>query len=239
MLFGLIGKKLSHSYSAQLFQERFANLHSYLLFEISTVQEVISLIEKYHELKGLNVTIPYKTEVIGLLDWIDETAIEIGSVNTILIEKGYLKGYNTDYIGFEKAYLSVLKNQHALALVLGTGGSARAVQFVLEKYNIDYVCVSRQKKGIKVIDYSELQNFQKEVSLVINTTPLGMFPDIDQMPPIPTSILNSKPDVIDLIYNPSETKLLKLASQKGCICYNGLEMLKQQAIESWKIWGLV
>ncbi len=239
MLFGLIGKKLSHSLSAQLFNRRFYPDHTYSLYEISDVREIFSLIEKNPQLKGLNVTIPFKTEVISLLDIVDEDARLIGAVNTLLIEGRKLSGFNTDVIGFEKAYNEVLRKKHSLAIVLGTGGASRAVCYVLEKYSIPYKLVSRSKKNQEVLTYYELSHFSEPMSLIINTTPFGMYPKINEVPPLPDNVFGKQPDVIDIIYNPSKTLLMIQAEEKGCTTFNGMEMLKLQAYESWKIWGLL
>ncbi len=238
MLFGLIGKSLKHSYSKRLFDEHFHGLYSYTLFELDEIYLIGQLLKEYPTIRGLNVTIPYKSEIISYLHHIDQMALQIGAVNTILVENGYLKGFNTDVIGFEQAYRSILCNNQSLALVLGTGGASKAVAYVLNKYHIPFRFVSRTKKTTDAFLYHELDNLLLNVSLIINTTPVGMYPLIDDTVPISFNVFSSKPTVIDLIYNPEKTMLLKLAEEAGCTIYNGMMMLKQQAIESWKIWGI-
>ncbi len=239
MLFGLIGKKLSHSLSAVLFYEKFTGKHEYKLFEIENVKYVLNLLANEKNLKGLNVTLPFKEEIIKYLDEIDTVAAEIGSVNTLVVNNNRLKGYNTDYLGFEKAYIQEIKEKHKLCLILGTGGSSIAVAYVLKKYNVPYFYVSRTKRDEKTILYKDLNYYTNKYSILINTTPVGMFPDTTAMPDISDEALAKCKAVIDLIYNPEKTLLLQKAEKFGCKIYNGLEMLKQQALESWKIWNLV
>jgi shikimate dehydrogenase len=239
MLYGLIGKKLLHSFSEKLFNEKFKGQFIYKLFEIDDVEEIKSLLMKEKHLKGFNVTIPYKVSIIPYLDKLDVVSSEIGAVNTVVVDNNKLYGYNTDAIGFENAYKHKLNLKHNIAIILGTGGSSRAIAYVLNKYKIKYLKVSRNKKEKNVISYLELPNYVQECTLIINTTPIGMFPAIDDIPPINEKTFINKPIVIDIIYNPQKTKLLKMAESYGCEIFNGFEMLKQQAIESWKIWGLV
>lgn len=238
MLFGLIGKSLKHSYSQRLFDEYFQGKYHYQLFELEEIGLLQRLIQEQPDLRGFNVTIPFKSEIIPYLHQIDNVANEVGAVNTVFIKNRQLKGYNTDVVGFEIAYQAVLCKEHTQALVLGTGGASKAVAYVLNKYHIPFRFVSRTKKDSTTIGYDELENVSANVSLIINTTPVGMYPLVNEMPPLSSCVFNSKPTVIDLIYNPEKTLLLKVAEDAGCAIYNGMEMLKQQAIESWKIWGI-
>lgn len=238
MLFGLIGKSLKHSYSKRLFDEHFRGMHTYQLFELDEIGLFSHLILQHPNLCGVNVTIPYKSEIVQFLHHIDNVALQVGAVNTVSIDNGQLKGFNTDVVGFERAYESVLKSKQSMALILGTGGASKAVAYVLKKNNIPFLFVSRTKKDLNTIIYDEVDNLAPTISLIINTTPAGMYPSIDEMPPLSFKMFKSKPIVIDLIYNPEKTVLLKVAEQEGCDIYNGMEMLKQQAIESWKIWGI-
>ncbi|HOU98832.1 MAG TPA: shikimate dehydrogenase [Bacteroidales bacterium] len=242
MLFGLIGKPISHSKSAKLFEAKFKKIHQYRLFELEQLNEIHKLIKNHPDLSGLNVTIPYKKEIFDYLNEVEAAAAEIGAVNTIIIERRvndfYLKGYNTDFIGFERAYASVLSQNHSHALILGTGGASLAVAYVLRKFTIPFYFVSRKKHFPSCLHYDDLVNFEKKVSLIINTTPVGMFPNINDSINIPEVILKNRPYVIDLIYNPLETLIMKNAQRYGCFAVNGMDMLKYQAEESWRLWKL-
>jgi len=233
--FGLIGKSLKHSFSKDFFNKKFKELHlegyHYNNYEITNINEVINLIREKNII-GLNVTIPYKTEIIKILDQIDDRAKAIKAVNTIKIENNKITGYNTDIIGFEKS-ISPLIKERKKALILGNGGSSKTVQYVLNKKRIDYTVISRNgNKNYQNINKEDIFNNK----IIINTTPLGMFPNIESCPDIPYEHINKEHLVFDLIYNPEETLFLKKAKTKGCEIKNGLEMLKTQANESWKIW---
>lgn len=233
--FGLIGKSLKHSFSKDFFNKKFKELHlegyHYNNYEITNINEVINLIREKNII-GLNVTIPYKTEIIKILDQIDDRAKAIKAVNTIKIENNKITGYNTDVIGFEKS-ISPLIKERKKALILGNGGSSKTVQYVLNKKRIDYTVISRSgNKNYQNINKEDIFNNK----IIINTTPLGMFPNIESCPDIPYEHINKEHLVFDLIYNPEETLFLKKAKTKGCEIKNGLEMLKTQANESWKIW---
>ena len=238
-VFGLIGHPVSHSFSKGFFEKKFERENikdcRYDMFDLKSIQDVIDL-KKNPYLKGLNVTVPYKKSIIPLLDFISEEAIKIGAVNTIKITDGKWFGYNTDVIGFEKSLVPLLSPAIKNALILGTGGASLAVRYVLEKLGIYFSFVSRNLENAdyryKDLSESVLNTHQ----LIINTTPLGMFPDINKMPEIPLKYLTLNHLVCDLIYNPEETFLLKNAAFAGCQIKNGLEMLHIQAEESWKIW---
>ncbi len=240
-IFGLVAKNSLHSFSKPYFTKKFAALqlenHHYLNFDIETISAFPKLLEKHPHIKGLNVTIPYKEKIIPYLDEIDETAAKIGAVNTILVTKNKLKGYNTDAYGFEKSIQPLLKSHHQKALLLGTGGASKAIAFTLKKLGFDYTFVSRNPVE-KQFSYA---NLNKEIinthHIIINCTPLGMHPNTNEKPPTPYQFITQKHLVYDLIYNPSETMFLKLAKeQKATIC-NGLKMLKLQAEKAWKIWN--
>ncbi len=245
-LYGLIGKKLEHSFSPGYFKKKFEKLGldaDYRLFEIENVSGLQEVLYRNPDLKGLNVTIPYKTEVIPFLDKLDETAIGAGAVNTIKISRSSgklsLEGYNTDITGFKEALKPLLRNRNiSHALILGTGGGAHAVAFVFEQMNIDFSYVSRSGKH-PVLSYNILD---KEIisgnTLIVNTTPLGMFPRTDEFPDIPYEFLTKDHVVFDLIYNPPETVFLKKARQKGALASNGLKMLEIQAEASWAVWNI-
>lgn len=242
MLYGLIGKHLSHSKSADLFNEAFFPHHEYRLFEMENTNEIIELVKEHKDLFGLNITIPYKSEILKYLDNVDETAQKVGAVNTVTIKREsnhiYLNGFNTDVFGFYNAYKTVLSKKHLLALILGTGGAAKAVEFVLSQLSIPYLLVSRTRKDEKTILFNELGNMDYGISLIVNATPIGMFPKTDEIISLPLKLFNTKPDCIDLIYNPEQTSFMKIAQKHRCYSVNGMEMLKQQAYEAWKIWGL-
>jgi len=239
VLYGLIGYPLTHSFSPAYFARKFEaeKIEAiYEKFELRTIYGFPALLETHKDLKGLNVTIPYKQEIIPYLHALDDAAKKIGAVNCIDIKDGRLKGYNTDVIGFEKSLLPLLKPLHKKALVLGTGGSALAVKYVLSKLGISFLSVSREQKK-HAITYEALNNATiREHLLIINTTPLGMFPDLDGCPDLPYNSLTRDHLLYDLIYNPRETKFLAHGRKQGAATKNGLEMLHLQAAVSWDIW---
>jgi shikimate dehydrogenase len=244
--FGLIGKNLSHSFSPDYFQNKFEQLNidaQYVIFEFKQITEFQKLIRERPGISGLNVTIPYKIEIIPFLNELDVVASQIGSVNTIqVIQKNknlILIGYNTDVLGFEKTLLNFLDKKDGIkALILGTGGSAAAVQFVLTKLQILYLSVSRKPKNEKEISYKDLsRKIIQENNLIINTTPIGMFPGISEAPIIPYQFLGKEHFLYDLIYNPIETEFLKRGKKQGAKTKNGMDMLTNQAEEAWKIWN--
>jgi shikimate dehydrogenase len=240
--FGLIGYPLGHSFSKKYFEAKFEKEGIkdclYDLYEIEDITLFPKIVKENPELIGMNVTIPYKEKVIPYLDQLDPACQKIGAVNTIQFLNGKTIGHNTDVIGFEKSLLPLLKNHHQNALILGTGGAAKAVQFVLEKLNISFKYVSR-KKAKEHLLYTDLnEEIIEKYTLIINTTPLGMFPKIDNLPNLPYQFISKKHLVYDLIYNPLETAFLQKAKAQGATIKNGLEMLQIQAEESWKIWNL-
>ena len=234
--YGLIGKSLEHSFSETYFNKKFKKLnlktYNYNNYEIKNVSAVKELINK-NNLIGLNVTIPFKIEIIKILDKLDKNAEITNSVNTIKIEKNKLIGYNTDIIGFEKSIIPII-DKRKNALILGNGGASKSIQHVLKKLNINFTVISRK-------DNKNYSNLKKEDiishEIIINTTPLGMYPKIDLSPNILYEFINNKHLAYDLIYNPSETVFLKKAKNNGSKIKNGYEMLKIQADESWRIWN--
>jgi shikimate dehydrogenase len=240
--FGLIGKNISYSFSKKYFTEKFQQENipssSYENYDISDITDLQKIVDETIYLKGLNVTIPYKESVFPYLDKIDKKALVIGAVNTIKItKKNKLKGYNTDYYGFKKTIKPHLKFHHQKALILGTGGASKAVAYALHQLGIDYKFVSRNPK-IEQLSYAELDAaiFDK-FHLIINCTPLGTFPKIEEFPPLPYSLFTAQHLAFDLIYNPSETLFLQKAKEQGSETVNGYEMLIFQAEKAWKIWN--
>lgn len=239
--YGLIGKNIAYSFSKKYFSEKFEmeNISaSYENFDLQNIEGFPEIILKNKQLKGLNVTIPFKEKIIPFLDSLSSDAEEIGAVNTIKIEtEGSLTGHNTDHSGFEKVLGTLLPLKKNTALILGSGGASKAIQFVLKKKGFDFKTVSRNENSGDLT----YQNLSKKIIeahfLIINCTPLGTFPNIEACPEIPYKYLNSNHFLLDLIYNPLETNFLKLGKEKGARTNNGLEMLKNQAEKSWEIWN--
>lgn len=242
--FGLIGKTLVHSFSKKYFTEKFereAVDANYELYSMANVDSLRQFVQE-HSLCGLNVTIPYKQDVILLLDEIDSEAQMVGAVNVIKIkregERLCLKGFNTDVVGFRNSLKPLLKPWHTSALVLGTGGASKAVLYVLENLGIAARCVSRQKRE-GMLTYETLDaDVMRRNTLIVNTTPLGTFPNVDTCPDIPYRLLTEKHLLFDLVYNPEQTLFMKKGLQNGAAVKNGYEMLVGQAEASWRIWNL-
>ncbi|WP_242920862.1 shikimate dehydrogenase family protein [Pontibacter liquoris] len=240
--FGLIGKKLGHSFSKKYFTEKFAREQitdaGYELYELAEISELKALLAREPELLGLNVTVPYKEQVLPLLDELDAAAARIGAVNTLKISQGCLKGYNTDYSGFKSTLEEFCPvAQQGRALVFGTGGAAKAVTAALDSLGIPYTSVSRQA-GAQELPYEALTPaLLQEYRLLINTTPLGMHPQEDACPPLPYNSLTSSHFAYDLVYNPEQTLFLQKCAAAGAKTTNGLEMLYRQAAAAWQIWA--
>jgi shikimate dehydrogenase len=239
--YGLIGRNISYSFSKEYFSEKFKSENientTYLNFDLNTINEFPEIFISTESIKGLNVTIPYKETIIPYLDKINSKATRIGAVNTIrLTKKGHLKGYNTDEYGFRKSILPLLENHHKKALILGTGGASKAIAFALKKLHIPYQFVSR--KTDNNFDYNSLtETVIKEHQIIINCTPLGTHPNIDDCPNIPYYAISDKHLLYDLIYNPEETTFLRKGRENGAKTCNGLKMLELQAEKAWKIWN--
>jgi len=240
--FGLLGKNISFSFSKKYFSEKFSqelfNNYSYENFDIPTIEEFTIILKKNTNLKGLNVTIPYKESIIPYLDTLSENAFKIGAVNVIrFTKKGNLKGYNSDWYGFKKSLEPLLQPHHKKALILGTGGAAKAIAFALEQLGIFYTYVSREKKE-KCLIYSQVNATTfNNYHIIINCTPIGTSPYVEEFPPIPYEFFTERHIAFDLIYNPEETQFLKKAKTKKAVIKNGFEMLVFQAEKSWKIWN--
>lgn len=243
--YGLIGYPLIHSFSKKFFTEKFAVEGTdacYLNFEMETVDHLLDTIQAHPNLRGLNVTIPHKQNVIPLLNSISDEAREIGAVNVIAIRRQAdgtptLHGYNADVIGFERSIAPLLKNHHKRALVLGTGGASKAVCYGLHRLGVDTTYVSRTPRPGQLA-YSQLDaNVMEEYTVVVNCSPLGTFPKVDTCPDIPYHLLTDKHLLYDLVYNPDRTLFLKRGEQQGATIKNGLEMLHLQALASYDFWN--
>jgi len=239
--FGLIGKTLKHSFSKTYFENKFTEEGigdcRYDNFEIPSIDNFPELIQNTKDLAGLNVTIPYKESVLSFLQWQSEMVKRIGACNCIRIRNKNLEGFNTDAPAFRNSIRSRLKPLHECALILGSGGASKAVRVALEDLGIDYLVVSRHKKGNE-IGYEDLgEDVIMQHQVIINTTPLGMYPNVDEDPPILYESLTPNHLLFDLIYNPEKTRFLQQGEKKGATIINGYEMLRFQAEESWKIWN--
>ncbi|MBR3390037.1 MAG: shikimate dehydrogenase [Prevotella sp.] len=242
--YGLIGYPLAHSFSISYFNEKFESEGIdavYENFEIPQIDDVKEIIDSNPDLKGLNVTIPYKQQVLKYIKELSPEAKAIGAVNVIRIEhkgnKTVLKGFNSDVIGFTKSIEPILNTYHKKALILGTGGAAKAVQYGLQSLGIETLLVSRTKKK-NAITYEEVTaDIVREYNVIVNCTPVGMYPHIDECPKLPYEAMDSHTLLYDLLYNPDETKFLRLGAERGATVKNGLEMLLLQAFVSWEIWN--
>ena len=241
--YGLVGRNINYSFSKNYFREKFKKENlinsNYKNFDLKKIDDFEKLI-KENDLLGLNVTIPYKRSIIKYLDEIDEIAKKINAVNTLIFDKKKgIIGYNTDCYGFKKALEETLNKTPKTAFILGTGGASSAVEYVLNEINISYKIVSRNPR-LDQIHYEELnKKLLINNSIIINTTPLGTYPNTDQCPNIPYSHLNKTHYLFDLIYNPRTTKFLKLGLKKGAKIQKGYKMLKYQAEKSWEIWNKI
>jgi len=240
--FGLIGKNIDYSFSQSYFAAKFKAEEitdaSYQNFDLESISDFPTLLEDT-QIKGFNITIPYKEVIIPYVDKLNKNAKKIGAINTIkFTKKGKLKGYNTDYYGFKNAILPHLKPQHTSALILGTGGASKAIAYALQKLNIAYTYVSRNATKENQISYQQLtEEIIKTNTIIVNCTPLGTFPDIKACPNIPYAAITDKHLLFDLIYNPEESTFLNYGKQKNATIINGYKMLQLQAEKSWKIWN--
>lgn len=243
--YGLLGYPLGHSFSKTYFNRKFEAEKinaQYVNFEISEIKELKNVLKDNPDLCGLNVTLPYKSQVIPYLDELDENAKLIGAVNVIKFTKGFLgktklKGYNTDIVGFKQSIEPLLNDSHRKALILGTGGSSKAVYLGLKQLGLDATFVSRNPKDL-CITYDEITPKMLDYyTVIVNCTPLGMYPHINNCPEIPYEALTSKHLLYDLLYNPDETRFMKKGKDQGAVVKNGLEMLLLQAFEGWQIWN--
>lgn len=245
--YGLIGYKLGHSFSKGFFAEKFEKEGltdcEYINFELDSISEFPTIFSQGKNICGLNCTIPYKQDVIDFLDELDREAALIGAVNTIKVTekkgKRILKGYNTDVFGFEHSLRPLLKEKHRKALILGTGGASKAVKYLFDSMGIASIsATTKEGKGRKEISYGQITpSIMKDHLIVVNTTPLGMFPKVDTFPEIPYELITPDHVLYDLVYNPQETLFLKKGKERGAKTKNGLEMLHLQALRAWEIWN--
>ena len=234
---GIIGRNISYSFSQKYYEDKFKRLmltqYSYEVFDLKEISEVEEIFQD-PALIGFNVTIPYKEKILPYLDELSDEAAQIGAVNCILIQDNIKKGFNTDVFGFEKTLAVHLKNFHTSALILGNGGAAKAVQYVLGKYNIPFKTVSRNSD----LNFENItETIVTENPLIIQCTPVGTFPKVEDCLNFPFEGMTDKHLVIDLIYNPENTTFLKKAAEKGAKTANGFYMLEQQAEKNWEIWN--
>ena len=239
--YGLIGYPLGHSFSRKFFTEKFEKEGidaQYLNFEIPSIEEFPNTIKNNPTLKGLNVTIPYKQQVMQYLDDISEEAKAIGAVNVVKVGKEGLTGYNSDVIGFVNSIKPLLKSHHKKALILGTGGASKAIRYGLEeKLGIETLFVSR-KAHEGIITYKDVTaDMLQEYEVIVNCSPVGMFPHANECPSLPYEAMNAAHLLYDLVYNPEETLFMKKGAARGATVKNGLEMLHLQALASWDFWN--
>ena len=242
--YGLIGYPLVHSFSISYFNEKFESEGIdavYENYEIPTIEQLPEVLDINPELRGLNVTIPYKEKVISYLDSLSPEASEIGAVNVIKVEhkgkKTVLKGYNSDVIGFTRSIEPLLESYHKKALILGTGGASKAIEFGLRSLKLETLKVSRTGKD-GAIRYTDITpEMMKEYNVIVNCTPCGMFPHADECPDLPYEAMDNHTLLYDLIYNPDETLFLTKGKKQGAVIKNGLEMLLLQAFASWEFWN--
>ncbi len=240
--FGLIGKKLSHSFSADYFTNKFAAEGiaecEYSLYELERIEQVRELIASNPNLCGFNVTIPYKREIIPLLDTVDYEAERIGAVNCVKIENGKLHGYNTDIAGLRLSLAKLIGSTHIeQALILGTGGASLAVQYLLAEQGIPFELVSRDERKATITYDTISSEIIEQSQLIVNTTPLGTYPNVDSAPSLPYAYISPSHYMLDLVYNPEVTQFLDYGMQRGATTLNGYTMLVEQAEESWRIWN--
>ena len=243
--YGLIGFPLGHSFSISYFNEKFKSENidaEYVNFEIPTIETLPEILASNSELKGLNVTIPYKEKVISYLDDMSEEAREIGAVNVIRVThkggKTYLKGFNSDVIGFTRSIEPMLECIHKKALILGTGGASKAIDFGLRSLGLKTLFVSRSNEKKGAISYDAVTpDIIREYNVIVNCTPLGMYPNVNSCPNIPYEAMDSNTILYDLIYNPDETLFMRKGAEHGATTKNGVEMLLLQAFASWEFWN--
>jgi len=240
--FGLIGHPLTHSFSKKYFDDKFIKEHiqdaSFSLWDIPNILELPQLISSLQNLKGIAVTIPYKKDVIPYLHWMNDAVKAIGACNCILVKDQKLFGYNTDILGFQLSFMEHFQPHHKQALILGAGGAAAGVEYVMQQLSIPYLNVSRNKGNERTILFEELnERIITEYPIIINCTPLGTYPNVDDCPALPYHLITPNHYFFDLVYNPAETMFLRNGKEHGATIKNGYDMLVLQAEENWRIWN--
>jgi len=240
--YGLIGKTLKHSFSKKYFDNKFKeeniNDCSYELYELAEIEDVKQLLSDNPEIEGLNVTLPYKESIIPFLDELDESVKDTDACNCIKIKDGKLIGYNTDKEGFLEAFLSVMIMDYHKVIILGNGGASKAVAAALDELSLDYTIYARNPRGKYDLDWKEInEDIISDASVIINATPIGMWPNVDQCPDIPYNAISRVQLAFDLIYNPEQTEFLKRADAQGAETENGMYMLELQADKAWEIFN--
>jgi shikimate dehydrogenase len=238
-IYGLIGRSLGHSFSKSFFEHYFLDNKidaRYENFELETIDEVNELLQR--DISGFNVTIPYKEEIIPFLDELSAEAKAIGAVNVVKVVGNKRIGHNSDAFGFHQSIKPFLTNRHERAVIFGTGGASKAVEYVLKSIGVDVIFVSRNPEGANQFHYNEVNHHMLNAcKLMVNTTPVGTFPNVNDFLDIPYSCLTHEHLAVDLIYNPEKTKFLEYAEAEGAMILNGKSMLREQALKSWKIWS--
>jgi len=236
--YGLIGQSLSHSFSQAFFKSFFSENKidaNYENIELSSIEGIQAVLQENYD--GLNVTIPYKEEIIPFLDQIENAAKEIGAVNVVSFKNGKSLGHNTDAYGFRQSIKPFMTNQHERAIIIGTGGASKAVEYILENLGVNVIFISRTPIGKNQFSYDDLnENMIDACKLIVNCTPIGTYPDIEGYIKMPFSSLTQNHLVIDLVYNPPKSMFLQKAEECGAMILNGESMLKHQALKSWEIW---
>lgn len=238
--FGLLGKHLDYSFSKSYFTAHFSKNNIDAIFNNMETDDLPSWIKsnEANDLNGFSVTIPYKQEIIPFLDSLSEEAKAIGAVNVVQRKDGKLIGHNTDAFGFQQSIKPFLDFRHQKAMILGTGGASKAIAFVLKNIGLDVIYISRNPQGENQFSYEEVNEYMmKACKMIVNCTPLGTSPNFEEAPAIPIEWITADHFVVDLIYNPEQTKLLREASERGAIILNGMSMLKEQALKAWEIWN--
>ena len=238
--YGIIGNPLGHSFSKGFFTEKFAREGTdaqYINFQIADINRFPEILKENPELRGLNVTLPYKSDIIPFLDELSEEARKIGAVNVVQIRNGHLKGFNSDIIGFTESIKPLLKPHHSKALILGTGGASKAIRVGLTRLGLEWKYVSRTARE-GMITYNDITpETLREYEVIVNCSPVGMYPKVNECPAIPYEFLTSDNLLYDLVYNPEETLFMQRGAEHGAVVKNGLEMLHLQAIASWNFWN--
>ncbi len=237
--FGLVGKRLDYSFSKTFFTDFFEKNklnYTYENIEIPDISEIKSILES-GKFSGLNVTIPYKESIIPFLDELSPEAKAIGAVNTVSFENGKAIGHNTDAFGFQQSIKPFLDNRHERAMILGTGGASKAIAYVLNNIGLNVIFISRNPKGENQFSYADVnQNMVNACKMIVNCTPIGTFPNVDEKPDFPMGFVTDNHFVVDLIYNPEKTRFLIEAEAKGAMILNGYSMLKEQALKAFDLW---